>query len=164
MIAKVIQSAMSNMFWDIATSDLVLTIVAAVMVASFVVSHLPIVRDLPAVKPYAIAAGLIAYLALADLAFFGGYRISDERADAARLERDLDWSKNQLAQQKATADDAERIAKEKAAEADELKGKVVDYEKALAQRAKTDPGGSCVLSDDDISRLRALAAKRPKRR
>lgn len=154
---------MSETFWRIATSDVALAIVAVIMAAAFAISHLPIVRDLPAVKPYAIAAGVIAYLALADLALCIGYRISDEHAETARLKTELAWNKNQLKQQKATADDAERIAQEKAAEAEELKGKVSDYEKALEAAAAANPQSACALSDDDVARLRALS-RRPRKR
>lgn len=153
---------MSETFWSIATSDVALTIVAVIMAAAFVISHLPVVRDLPAVKPYAIAAGVIAYLALADLALCIGYRIADEQAETARLKTELAWNKGQLKQQKATADDAERIAQEKAAEAEELKGKVSDYEKALEATAAANPQSACALSDDDVARLRALS-RRPRK-
>lgn len=155
----ILGAAMSTMFWDVATSDLALTITAIVMVAAFVVSHMPVVRDLPAVKPYAIAAGIVAYLALAWLSLCVGYRISDDHAETARLKTELAWNANQLKQQKATADDAERIAQEKAAEAEELKGKVSDYEKALEAAAAANPQSACALSDDDVARLRALSKR-----
>lgn len=158
-MSNIISSAMSHMFWDIATSDLALMIVAAVMVAAFVVSHVPVLRDLPEIKPYAIAAGLIAYIALADLSLCVGYRISQGHAEADRLKTELQWRENQLEQQKATADDAERIAREKEAEAEELKGKVSDYEAKLA----TQPAGTCAIDDADLDGLRA-PAQRPRKR
>jgi hypothetical protein len=155
-MSGIVSSAMSHMIWDIATSDLALVTVAAVMVACFLVSHVPVLRDLPSVKPYAIAAGLVAYIALADLSLCVGYRISEGHAKADRLKTELQWREKQLEQQKATADDAERIAREKEAEAEELKGKVSDYEAMLA----TKPAGACALDDADLDGLRSLSPGR----
>jgi hypothetical protein len=157
---------MSNLFWDFATSPASLGVIAAIFAAAFVVSHIPrlVTWFWPQAKAYAKAAALVQTLAAAALCFLIGFRVSDQRAELVRLQIDYRWSENQLEQQKASADDAERIAKEKAAEADELKGKVADYEAELQARSKADPGSVCALSDDDIGRLRALARGRPKRR
>lgn len=148
---------MTELFWTIATSTSALSIVAAIMVAAFVVARFPFIARIPALAPYVLLAGVIYHLALADLALCIGYSIADEHAETVRLQGDLARSNRQLAEQKATAEDAERIANEKAAEADELKGKVTDYEARLA----TMPVGSCALDDADVDGLRSF--QRPKR-
>lgn len=130
----------------------------AIFVAALAVAHVPLINRIPQVAPYVLVAGLVAYLALADLALCLGYRIADERAALRQLKIDLAWSKNQLAQQKATAEDKERLAAEKAAEADELKAKVDDYEKTLSSR----PVGDCALDDVDLDGLRSLRRRATK--
>ncbi|MBP1296607.1 hypothetical protein [Bradyrhizobium elkanii] len=154
---------MTEMFWTVATSTTALSIVAVIMVAAGVVAHFPFIKRIPVLAPYVVFAGFISYLALADLALCIGYRIADEHAETMRLQGDLARSNRQLAEQKATAKDAERIANEKAAEANELKGKVADYEKALEAAAAANPQSACALSDDDVARLRALSVRRPRK-
>ncbi|MFT4115411.1 hypothetical protein [Bradyrhizobium sp.] len=146
---------MSGLFWDLATSDVALAIVATILVASFVVSRLPFVSMIPAVAPYVALAGFVTYLALAGLMLCVGYRLSDERAAMRQIKVELAWRENELEQQKATAEDKERLANEKAAEAEELKGKVDEYEQRLA----TQPVGDCGLDDGDLAGLRALRGR-----
>lgn len=151
---------MTEMFWTVATSTAALSIVAGVMVAAFVVAHFPFIKRIPALAPYVLLAGAVSYLALADLALCIGYRIADEHAETVRLQGDLARSNRQLAEQKATAEDAERIANERAAEADELKGKVADYEARLAIL----PIGACALDDADVDGLRSFERAKRKPR
>lgn len=152
---------MSELFWDVATSDIALAVVGFLMVVAFMVSKAGMV---PMLAPYALLAGLVYHLALADLALCVGFRIADERAEKAQLQRDLAFKSNQLQQQKATAEDAQRLADEKAAEADKLQEKVSDYEAALEKAQAAKPDASCTLTDDDIARLRALSNGRAKQR
>ena len=154
---------MIETFWTIATSDLALAIVGGLFLASLAIAHLPFVRMMPSLEPYVVAAGLVSYLLLADLALCIGHRISDEHAEVERLQNEVNWNSNQLEQQKATADDAERIAREKAGEAEELKGKVADYETALEKASAHASGDACALTDDDIARLRSLSRRAKKR-
>lgn len=146
---------MSGLFWDLATSDTSLAIVAAILVLSLIVSRVPLVSLIPAIAPYVLLAGLVSYLALGALALCVGYRLSDERAAMRQLKVDLAWRENELEQQKATAEDKERLANEKAAEAEELKGKVDEYEQRLAAQ----PVGDCGLDDGDLDGLRALGRR-----
>lgn len=143
---------LADLFWNFATSSMAMMIVAAILIAALIVSHLPLMKLIPAVAPYVILAGFVAYLALADLALCVGFRIADERAETQRLKIEMAWRENELEQQKATAEDAARIAKEKSAEADELKTKVDDYEATLAKQ----PVGACALDDADVGGLRAF--------
>jgi hypothetical protein len=54
---------MGDWFWDLATSTPVLGAIGALALAAFVVAHVPFVRALPAVAPYAVAAGLVQVVA-----------------------------------------------------------------------------------------------------
>lgn len=156
---------MTTLFWEVATSTPVLAALAVLLATAFVVAHLSglITWFWPQAAAYAKAAALLQVITAAALFFLLGCRVSDERAAMAQLQIDVRWSESQLEEQKATAEDAERIAREKAAETDELKGKVAEYEVELETKSKADPGSACVLSDDDINRLRALT-RRAKRR
>lgn len=146
---------MGDWFWDIATSAIALGLLAVILAAAFLVSHVPalVQRFMPSLVPYTKAAALVQLIAAAALFFLIGFRISDERAETKQLKTELAWNQNQLEQQKATAEDAERIATEKAAEAETLKAKVDDYEATLAKQ----PVGACALDDADLGGLRALA-------
>lgn len=142
----------TDMFWNVATSTTALAIVGLILLVAMVVAHVPFLSSIPAVAPYVALAGVVAYLALIDLSLCIGFRISDERAENQKLKVELAWHENELEQQKATAEDAERIAKEKSAEADELKARVNDYEATLAKQ----PVGTCALDDADIGGLQSL--------
>lgn len=141
------------------TSNLALAAIGTLLVACVVFSRLPILSHLPQTAPYTALAGFLVYVLLADLALCIGFRIADERAETVRLKFELTWKQNELDQQKQTAADADRIAKEKAAEADELKGKVADYEERLAQQ----PAGACALDDADLDGLRNFSKRARKR-
>lgn len=145
---------LTDMFWNVATSTPVLLIIGLILIAAFLVSHVPalVQRLVPAIAPYTAAAALVQVLAAALLFFLIGFRIADEREATKRLKFELAWSDSQLEQQKATAADAERLAKEKSAEADELKARVSDYETTLAKQ----PVGACALDDADIGGLQSL--------
>lgn len=151
---------LSHLFWNVATSNVALGILGAVVAASFLIAHVPLVgRLIPAVESYVVAARLVSIATAAALCFLIGFRVSDERATLAKLKGELAWKENELDQQRASAEDAERIAKEKAAEADELKTKVDDYEATLAKQ----PVGSCALDDADLDGLRAFSRRTRKR-
>lgn len=145
---------MGDFFWDTATSYPVLGALAALAIATFLVAHVPAIAErlFPAIVPYTRAAALVQVLAASLLFFLIGFRIADERAETKQLKNELAWSDNQLQQQKATAEDAERIAGEKAAEAESLKAKVEDYEATLAKQ----PVGTCALDDVDLDGLRSF--------
>ena len=144
---------LSDLIWDIATSNLVLAIIALALLAAFAIAHLPFGRWIPVVAPYVVAATLAAHVLFGLLAFLVGFRISDDREEAKRLKGELAWSENQLKQQKASADDKARLARqaeERAAAADQ---KVTDYETALAKL----PAGNCSLDDADIRGLLGIS-------
>jgi hypothetical protein len=55
---------MGDLFWDLATSYAVLVIIALVLVAAFVVAHVPVLveRFFPAIAPYVAVAALVQVL------------------------------------------------------------------------------------------------------
>lgn len=123
------------------------------------VAHLPFVKMMPSPEPYVVAAGIASYLLLVDLALCIGYRWADVHARIEQLTNEVNWSRGELEQQKASAKDAARLADEKAAKAEQLEQKVSDYEAALEKQAATGHEPACVLSDDEIGRLRALSSR-----
>jgi hypothetical protein len=145
---------MADLFWNVATSTTVLVLLAAIAVAAFLVAHVPalVERLVPQLLPYVVAAGLVQLIAASLLMFLIGFRISDERALTKQLKNDLAFSELQVEQQKATADDAERLKAEAEANANEAKGKLDDYRKKYGDRPET----VCAFTADDLERLRAL--------
>ena len=146
-----------DLFWKIATSDLVLTVVGVIALAAIVVSHVPLIRWIPTIDHWMKLASAVGYVALSLFFLFVGFRLSDERAETARLKTELDWSRNQLEQQEAQAQDAERLKGEAEARAAAIKGELDDYRKTYAGR----PDGVCAFTADDIERLRSLT-RRPR--
>lgn len=148
---------LADLFWRFATSDIAIAIVgavavAAIAVAAIVVSHVPLIRWIPTIDHWMKLATAIGYVALLLLGLQVGHRLSDERAETRRLQGELQWSKNQLEQQEASARHAEQLARDAAAEAAQLQEKVTSYEEALAKI----PAGACALDDTDIERLRGI--------
>lgn len=146
---------LADFIWDVATSNLVLAIVALALLAAFAVAHLPFGKWIPAIAPYVVAATLAAHVLFGLLAFLVGFRISDDREEAKRLRDELAWSDNQLKQQKATAAEAAKLKEEAEARARQAKGELDDY------RSKFEgPSAVCAWTDDELSRLRALRRAR----
>lgn len=145
---------MADLFWSVATSYAVLSIIGTALVAAFVIGHLPLTGRIPVIGPYVVAARGAAYPLLALLAFLIGVRITDERASLRQARIDLAFAQIQLDTQKHTAEAAERlrmVAETKAAQANQ---KVTEYEERLA----TQPAGDgCNLDDADVRSLRDIA-------
>lgn len=144
-------------FWTIATSNLVLSIVGIFALVCIVVSHVPLIRWIPTIDHWMKLATAVGYVALFLLGLLIGHRLSDERAETKRLKGELEWSRNQLEQQEAQAQDAERLKEEAEARAAAIKGELDDYRKNYAGR----PDGKCAFTDDDLQRLRKLT-RRPR--
>ncbi|NUU41367.1 hypothetical protein [Tardiphaga robiniae] len=141
-----------DLFWTVATSNLVLAIVGIVALACIVVSHVPLIRWIPTIDHWMKLATAIGYVALFLLGLLIGHRLSDERAETKRLKGELEWSRNQLEQQEAQAQDAERLKEEAETRAAAIKGELDDYRKSFTGR----PDGKCTFTDDDLQRLRQL--------
>jgi hypothetical protein len=150
---------MSDLFWDVATSYAVLGVLAALAIAAFAVAHIPALAErlFPALIPYTKAAALVQVLAAALLMFLVGFRIADERAETKQLKIELAWKQEQLAQQEATARDAERLKQEAEQAAQEAKGKLDEFRTRYGDK----PEAVCAFTPDDLERLRNLG--RPQR-
>jgi reverse gyrase len=147
----------ATLFWQIATSNLLLTIIALVALAAFVVAHIPLIgRLVPAIEPYIMAAGLVSVVSAAVLCFLIGYRVSDERQAMLHLQAEIQWKDNELEQQKATAEDAERLKKKAEDDAREAKGKLNEFRDKYGDK----PEAVCAFTPDDLERLRALRRSR----
>lgn len=144
--------ALADLFWSFATSGPVLAALALLVLACVVVTHVPLVRWLPSIDDWMKLASFIGYLAFAALFLLIGFRLSDERTEAKALRTELNWSRNQLEQQEATARDAERLKSEAETAAAEARGKLDEFRKTYSER----PQAACVFTADDIRRLRQL--------
>lgn len=144
---------LADLFWTIATSNVVILALGIIALAAVLVTHLPLVRFIPTIDDYLRIAGLIGYVALSLFFLFVGHRLADERTETRRLQTELRWSESQLEQQKATADEAARLKDEAEKAAGALQQKVDTYEAELAKR----PAGDCALDADDLRRLRDLS-------
>lgn len=141
-----------DLFWSVATSNLVLAIVGVVALAAIIVSHMPLIRWIPTIDHWMKLATAVGYVALFLLGLLIGHRLSDERAETKRLRGELEWSRNQLEQQEATAKDAERLKAEAEANAREAQGKLDEFRSRYAER----PAAACAFTADDLKRLRSL--------
>ena len=148
----------TELFWDAATSTISLGIFAAIAALAFLVAHVPAIieRVFPSLEPFTRAAALIHIVAAAALMLFIGYRIADERAETRRLKNDLAWHEQQLEQEKATAEDAERLKQEADARAAQAKGELDEFRNKYGD----DPAKACAFTPDDLERLRRLAPRR----
>lgn len=151
---------MADIFWNVATSTEVLGLIGLVLLAAFLVAHVPgiVERVWPQAYVYVKAAALVQVLAAALLFFLIGFRVADERAETRQLKNDLVFKEMQIETSEATAKEAERLKAEAEASANEAKEKLDDFRKRFGDRPET----VCAFTADDLERLRALG--RTKRR
>lgn len=147
---------MADLFWDIATSYFVLSVVGFVLVCALVVGYFPLLKWFPVVGEYVPVARLIAFLAVALLCLLIGFRIADERAVAAALRSKLEASAIDLEATQQAANEAEAARVELAKQSQADQERIAAYEKALA----ANPTGNCALSDDDLRWLRSAPTGR----
>lgn len=142
---------LADLFWDVATSDLALGIDAAVLIAAAAVGWLPLVKYLPVIGPYVPAARLSAVLVALIMVFMLGFRVADERQEAANLRATIEAKNEDIeaASEAARQADAARALLAKQAEADQER--IRDYEDELKKRPAN---SACVLIPDDFGGLR----------
>ena len=150
----------ADFFWNIATSYAVLGLVATILAAAFIVSHMPAIltRFWPQAFVYAKAAALVQVIAAALLFFLVGFRVADERAETRQLKNDLAFTELQIQNANETARDAERLKADAVAKAEEAEGKL----NAFRETFGNSPEAVCAFTPDDLERLRNLG--RSKRR
>lgn len=147
---------MGDVFWNIATSSPVLFIVAAVFVAAAIVGYLPLLKWFPIIGQYVPTARLVVILSAAILCFLIGFRVADNRAEAANLRHKVEAMAIDLEAADAAAKESEQAKAELAKQAQADQERIEKYEAALKAR----PDGGCILTDDDLRWLRDEGAGR----
>ena len=145
---------MASLFWTIATSDLVLWIDAAILIAAGIVGWAPLLRWFPLIGAYVPLARAVFVVVLFVFGVCIGHRLADESVELARVKTDLAFSRLQLDVQKQSSETAARLREEAETSAATAIDKVRDYEAVLAKQPHDD---NCTLTDDDLRRLRAIA-------
>jgi hypothetical protein len=140
---------MMDFVWDIATSNLVLGIIAVVFVAAFLVAHAPtlILKLWPTAYLYSKAAALVQVAAAALLCFLIGFRVSDERAEAKSLRAQIAAQQVDLNAANDAARKADAARAELAEQAKADQERIEDYEERLRRRT---PNTACLLVPDDF--------------
>ena len=139
---------MTDFIWDLATSPPVLIAVAALLAAALVVGYFPLLKWFPVIGQYVSVARLVSYLALALLLFLIGFRVADNRAEAAALRSKLEAAEVDRDAANQSAERLERDRQELARAAEEDQRRIATYEEALKAR----PNAACTLTDDDFPR------------
>jgi len=145
---------MASLFWTIATSDLVLWIDAAILIAAGIIGWAPLLRWFPLIGDYVPLARAVFVGVLFVFGVCIGHRLADESAELTRVKTDLAFSQLQLDAQKQSSETAAKLRDEAEASAATANEKVRDYEAVLAKQPHDD---NCTLTDDDLRRLRAIA-------
>lgn len=139
--------------WDIATSDLVLSLLGIVAFAAAVVGWFPLLKYVPAIGPYVPLARLVAMLVVVAISFLLGFRTSDERESMEKLRATLAARDADIAiAAKSTAFLQARVNEIEAA-ADVQRGTDADYIASLKSRP------ACVLTDNDLRGLRGVRVR-----
>lgn len=137
-----------KLFWDVATSDLGLSLLGLVVFAAAVVGWFPLLKYVPAIGPYVPVARLVTVLVSLAIAFLLGFRISDERESMEKLRATLAAREADIAIAAKSRADAERRASEIEAAADAQKQADADYIASLV------PADACAF-DPDAGGVRA---------
>ncbi len=145
-----------DFLWSIATSYLVLGIVAAVLAAALIVGYFPLLKWFPVLGDYVPVAKLVSLLAMGLLCGLLGVRIADERAAAANLRSQLTAKTTDLTAAQNAAKQADEAKAEIAKQAQADQERIARYEDALKKRQD----GGCALTDDDLRWLREPGSDR----
>lgn len=141
---------MADLFWDIATSHVALTVIGIALVAALVVGYFPLLKWFPVIGTYVPVARLAAFILLALICFLIGFRISDERAEADALRSKLAAASVDLEATQQAANEAEAARVELAKQSQADQERIAQYETTLKAR----PADGCALTDDDLRWLR----------
>lgn len=119
----------AEVFWQIATSPLVLVVIAAIVVVSFAVAHLPFVAMVfPKAAAFTRAASLVTIIGFATLLYLIGVKSERTRAELERVRSDLAFKEFQLGNQVRAAADAADLKADADAEAQEARSKLSVYQ------------------------------------
>jgi hypothetical protein len=150
-VARSLGDQIIDTYWTIATSGLVLALLALGFVGLRLSAMLPL---LPAqYRGFARPAALVC---AAFFFFNSGYRVADRRADLKQARIDLAFAQTQLENMAATAADKSRLAASADRRVSEISQKVTEYEQRLAAHPLA-AGCADPVTDADERELRELA-------
>ena len=155
MITRILENAAQKFsdhiidaYWGFATSGLVL---AALLIIAIGLSLVAMISLIPI--QYRAFAKPLSIVSFFFFALNFGHRLADQRAELAQARLDLAFTQLQLANQKQTAADADRIARAAVDKASTLDQKVFDYETRFA---KLPPSCDRRLTDADDRELQDI--------
>lgn len=136
-----------SFFWDVATSSIVLSMIALLLIAALVVGYFPLLKWFPVLGQYVPVARLASILAAALLSFLFGYKVADDRATTSALRNELAVARIDLAAAHKAADQADAARRELAAQSITDQIRIEKYAEELKKR----PNAACTLTDDDFA-------------
>lgn len=143
-----------DLFWDIATSDLAMAIVASLGAAGFAVSLLSgVARFVEPLKPYVLLARLVRAGSVASLIFLAGFRVADERADLRDAKATIAKQEKELRVADEIGKVAAREANDNRMRADALQAEVDDY---VLELHRIPEPAVCIATPADHERLRRI--------
>ena len=135
-----------DLFWDVATSGPVLSLLALVLLAAAIVGYFPLLKWSPVLGQYVPVARLVVILVAALICFLLGFRVSDQRAEAAALRAKLEAAHIDLDAADQAAKQADKARAKLAEQAQADQERIADYAEQLKKR----PNGACTLGPDDF--------------
>lgn len=135
---------LADLFWNVATSSIVLGIIGLVLAASLVVGYFPLLKWFPIIGQYVPVARLVVIISAALLCFLVGFRLSDEREEAKSLAAQLIIKQADLDAAKQAASDEAKRATFIEASANDQRSKDAAYIATLEARP------ACALNDNDL--------------
>lgn len=135
----------ADLFWNVATSSIVLGVVGLVLAAALVVGYFPLLKWFPIIGQYVPVARLVVILSAALLCFLVGFRLSDEREEAKSLKLQLAAKQMDLEAANEAAQQAQEARTELAKQAEADQERITGYEASLKASKACDD----TLTDDD---------------
>lgn len=141
----------TDLFWNIATSTLALSIDGFILFAALVVGFFPLMKFVPGIGPDVPVARLVAALVAALICFLVGFRIADERELANNLRATVAAQQADLENAAKSAADATQRASAIEKAANEQHQTDLQYIDSLQNIP------ACLLDDADINGMRRPA-------
>lgn len=138
---------LADIFWNVATSSIVLSVIGFILAASLVVGYFPLLKWFPVIGQYVPVARLVVIISAALLCFLIGFRLSDEREEARSLKMQLAAKQIDIEAADDAATKAEQARAELAEQAKADQERIADYAEQLKKR----PNGACTLTPDDFT-------------
>ncbi|RTL52887.1 MAG: hypothetical protein EKK40_06990 [Bradyrhizobiaceae bacterium] len=137
---------LTDLFWTLATSNLVLGLVGLILIAALVVGYFPLLKWFPVLGEYVPVAKLASLLSVGLICFLVGVRFADDREATKQIQ-----AKNALLTQRLQA--ANDVATMDAKRAQDDADKIAQLEK-LANATPTN--NSPCFDSDAAGRVRSI--------